>query len=73
MEQITVEGRIVRFFLKQIDRRHWTWSYSIAGGAMLSNQEELAPSRDVALDEVRSHAAARIREARATDEPTPAP
>lgn len=57
METMTENGRTARITLSKVGSRYWNWRVDIEGEVLgHPNQEELAPSRAVALDEARGHA-----------------
>lgn len=63
MDEFEYEGRKVRITVTPVAKgKRWDWSYEIDGVKRVTNMEELAPSREVAVDEAGSHARGRIRE-----------
>ena len=63
VEEFTYEGHKVRIRIERIGKSNrWDWSYTIDDVDFVRNSEEWAPSPEVAFQEARSHAEARIRE-----------
>ncbi len=67
IESFSHKGRLVELrAFKEAGR--WTWFYTIDGGPIRANSEELASSSATALDEARCVAIAAI-DAKASDKP----